>query len=100
MTAENALHDSIATAEPDEEANRRFRLRFVVVLNLVLAAIAEVELLVCFYYVSKNPTIPLWALAFVLGILALLVAAQFIRTPHLVWNVICEICNPEKERQI
>ena len=98
---ENAIHDPlIATAEPDEEANRRCRLRFSVVLSLVLGAMAAGGLLTCLYYGLKNPMIPLWALVYLLGILALLIGAPFYHARHLVWKIVCEICNPEKERQI
>jgi hypothetical protein len=98
---ENGINDSlVATAEPDEEANRRRSQRILGVFNLVLGAALPVELLVCFYYGIKSSAMPLWALAYVLGLPAILVGYGFFRARHSFWNILREICNPEEEWQI
>jgi uncharacterized membrane protein YoaK (UPF0700 family) len=99
---ENGIHDAlVATAEPDEEANRRCRQQILGVLSLVLGAITAVLLLMCIYYGLKDDSsIPLWALALILGMQAFLVGFGFFRARRPLWKILCEICNPEEEWQI
>jgi hypothetical protein len=71
---DNGIHELlVATAEPDEEANRRCRQRIWIVFSLVLGAIDAVLLLMFLYYGLKDDSgiIPLWAIAFVFGIFCL-----------------------------
>jgi hypothetical protein len=98
---ENGIHDSlVATAEPDEEANRRRREQILGVVNLVLGPLTVVECVMCFNYGIKNSAMPIWALAYVLGLPAILVGYGFYRGRHSFRRIIREICNPEDELQV
>jgi hypothetical protein len=97
---ENGINDSlVATAEPDEEANRRCCQRILGVFNLVMSAMNSVLSLMCLYYGLKADSSIPWAicLVFALGMLQFMVLFPIISRRQLFWKILCEICNPEKE---
>jgi hypothetical protein len=99
---ENGIHDSlVATAEPDEEASRRRRERIVGVFYLVQCPMIAVEFVMCVYYYGiKNSTIPIWAIACIFGLPAIILGCGFYSARDYFRRIIREICNPEDELQV
>jgi hypothetical protein len=98
----NDFHDSlVATADPDEEANRRRSLQISAVLGLVLTAMNAVAWPVFFYYsLRASSPLPLWFTAVISSSLLSLIVAVFWPIRRSLWKSLCEICNPEEELQI
>jgi hypothetical protein len=89
---DNGIHELlVATAEPDEEANRRCRQRIWIVFSLVLGAIDAVLLLMFLYYGLKDDSgiIPLWAIPFAFGVQAFVLVYPFVLHRHRIWKIIC-----------
>jgi hypothetical protein len=98
---DNGLHDDlVATAEPDEEANRRCSRQISAVLCLILAASSFVVYPMYIYYsLTVYRLFPPWFVAVMSSQFPFIVGI-FWSVRRSVWRNICDICSPEKEWQI